>query len=85
MHGFLLQAAPKSEQAYEFFTYSGPKINLNFRGTEKAVQKGDRFGVRPSSSGRHIRLIFPGEATKVYTLDMETAKRLARGVSREHH
>lgn len=84
MHAFLLQAAPKGEDAYEFFTFGGPRpVPLNFRGVIRTVNKGDRFGVRPSSNKKFIRLIFPGEPTKVYTIDMQTAKQLAKGIVSE--
>lgn len=74
-----LEARVKPEDAYEFFTYAGPVTTVDFRGKPVPIGKGDVFGVRPSSNGKHIRLIFPKDPTRVITIDPETAKKLAKG------
>jgi hypothetical protein len=74
-------AQPKGEEHYRFFTYKGAKpVTLNFRGNEEVVKKGDKFGVRKSSNGKQIRLIFPDEETRVFTLTQDQANALAKGV-----
>lgn len=84
MFSFMLQDSPleariKSEAEYEFFSYNGPVMTVDFRGKPVPIGKGDIFGVRPSSNGKHIRLIFPKDPTRVITIDPETAKKLAKG------
>lgn len=74
-----LEARIKPESDYEFFTYQGPLMTVEFRGHPIPIGKGDRFGVRPSSSGKFIRLVFPNDPTRVITIDQDTAKKLARG------
>lgn len=84
MYGYLVNAAPKGEEAYQFFTYRGQKpVALPFRGQTYQVMKGMRFGVRPSSNGKFIRLIFPENKNRVFTIDLPTAKSLAKGVGRD--
>ena len=83
MYAFLVQATPKDESHYDFFTYTGKKpVPIMFRGQEHLVEKGTRFGVRRSSNGKLIRLIFPDNKNKVFTLDPATAEHLAQGVGR---
>jgi hypothetical protein len=79
MYAFLI-AAPLSEDAYQFFTFQGKKpVSLDFRGKESMVDKGMRFGVRPSSNGKFIRLIFPHNKNRVFTISLDKAKELAKG------
>ena len=81
MYSFLLKSAILPEQSYDFFTYGGSKpVVVNFRGNNIEIKNGTRFGVRKSSNGKHIRLIFPSDPTRVITLDADTAKQLARGI-----
>jgi len=81
MYSFLIQARPKPEAAYQFFTYKGKRpVTVNFRGTDIKIENGTKFGVRPSSNGKFIRLIFPGDQNRVLTIDEATAKKLANGV-----
>lgn len=76
-----VEAAPKPAGNYEFFTYKGQKpVILNYRGQEIKVTKGTEFGVRPSSSGKDIRLVFPDNVNRVLTLTPQQAQDLARGV-----
>lgn len=84
MYAFLVESAPKDESHYQFFTYMGKQsVPVVFRGQEYAVERGMRFGVRPSANGKHIRLIFPDNKNRVFTLDLPTAQKLAKGVARE--
>jgi hypothetical protein len=81
MYGFLLKAAIKPATSYDWFTYRANKpVTVVYRGQDIVVDKGQRFGVRPSSSGKLIRLVFPNSPTRVITIDLKTAKALAKGV-----
>jgi hypothetical protein len=85
MYSFLISkpvtAAIKPETAYQWFSYKGARpVKLDFRGKTVVVEKGMRFGVRPSVNGTDIRLIFKGEPTKVHTLTKQQADKLAKGV-----
>jgi hypothetical protein len=83
MYSFLVKAAPRPEEAYQFFTYRGKRpVVVNFRGRDISIGAGQRFGVRPSANGRHIRLVFPGDVNRVITLDLPTAQKLANGVGK---
>lgn len=85
MYSFLISkpvvAAIKPETSYEWFKYKGARpVVLNFRGKDVPVEKGARFGVRPSSTGKDIRLIFKDDPTRVFTLTKQQADKLAKGV-----
>jgi hypothetical protein len=81
MYSFLLKSAVLPEQAYDFFVYQGQKpVVVDFRGKPIEIKKGTRFGVRPSTSGKHVRLIFPSDPTRVITLDERASRELAKGV-----
>ena len=81
MYSFLLESRVLPDKDYEFFTYHrAKKVDVSLRGKPITISKGTRFGVRPSTNGKSIRLIFPDEATKVITIDLETAKKLAKGI-----
>lgn len=81
MYSFLLESRVLPEQSYDFFIYQGRPVDVDFRGRTITIDKGTKFGVRPSSNGKQIRLIFPKDPTRVITIDQETAKKLARGVA----
>jgi hypothetical protein len=74
-----LEARIKPESDYAFFTYQGPAMTVEFRGHPIPISKGDRFGVRPSSNGKFIRLVFPNDPTRVITIDQAEAAKLAKG------
>jgi len=75
-----LVAQPKGEEHYQWLTYKGAKpVTLDFRGTPETVTKGDKFGVRKSANGKQIRLIFPDEENRVFTLTLKQAQDLAKG------
>lgn len=75
-----LVARIKDESEYDTFTYTGKPIEIPFRGITRTLEKGQRFGVRKSSNGKQIRMIFKGDPTRVMTLDLPLAKRIARFV-----
>lgn len=81
MYSYLLEAAPKGVEAYEWFTFLGRKpVELTFRGKPELVSKGVRFGVRISRNRQNIRLIFEGDPNRVITVTPEQAQQLAKGV-----
>jgi len=83
MYSYLLKAAVLPEESYDFYTFNGDKpVTVEFRGKPIIIHKGTRFGVRPSTSGKHIRMVFPSDPTRVITIDPETAKKLAQHVSK---
>ncbi|QDH83642.1 hypothetical protein [Achromobacter phage Motura] len=75
-----VQARIKDEDEYDWFRYTGPATELDFRGKPEALSKGAVFGVRPSSNGKHIRLVFKDKPTRVFTLPMDQAQRIAKHV-----
>ena len=81
-HGkYPLQAQPKGEEHYKFYTFNGARpVTLEFRGTPEKISKGDKFGVRKSANGKQIRLILPDEETRVFTITLKQAQDLARGI-----
>lgn len=82
MYSFCV-ARVKAEDEYEWFSYNGSKpVELMFRGSPFLLEKGQRFGVRPSSSEKHIRLVFKDYPTRVFTLTMKQAQTLAKGVKK---
>lgn len=83
MYSFLV-ARIKPEADYQWFVYKGKKpVALNFRGKPVMLEQGQRFGVRPSTSERDIRLVFKDQPTRVFTLTMKQAQDLAKGVKSE--
>ncbi|QRE00349.1 hypothetical protein [Burkholderia phage BCSR5] len=74
-------AAPKAVEHYDFYTYKGRAlVELSYRGTPVTVSKGTEFGVRKSADGKKIRLILNREPNKVYTITLDQAKQLAKGL-----
>jgi hypothetical protein len=81
VHNSVEEAAIKPEENYEFFTYRASKpVTVEFRGKPIKIEKGTKFGVRPSANKKNIRLIFPGDANRVITITDQQAKQLAKGV-----
>lgn len=84
MFAYLLKSKILPNEHYDWFTYQSAKpVSIDYRGTPVKVSKGTKFGVRPSTNGKFIRLVFPDQITKVFTIDLDTAKSLAKGVGRE--
>ena len=82
MYSFLLESRIKPETDYQFFTYKGKEpITVEFHGNPVVIDTGMKFGVRKSSSGKLIRLVLPSMGiTKVMTVDLPTAQKLAKGI-----
>lgn len=84
MYSFLIESRVLPEKDYQFFEYQGAKpVVIQFRGKPVEIAKGTRYGVRPSTNGKSIRLIFPKEPTRVFTIDLETAQKLAKGIKQK--
>jgi hypothetical protein len=77
-----LVARVKGEDEYEFFKYGGRPLEIPFRGITRTLEKGQQFGVRKSSNGKQIRMIFKGDPTRVMTLDLPLAKKVAKGITK---
>ena len=72
-------AAPKGNNSYDWFTHNGPEMAVEGKGRSTVFRKGTLYGVRPSGNGKFIRLITGIDGpTKVYTIDPETAQKLAK-------
>lgn len=83
MFSFLV-ARIKPDTDYEWFTFDAKKpVTISYRGTPVDVTRGTKFGVRPSTNKKQIRMIFKDEPTRVFTLSLDQAKKLARGVRAE--
>ena len=81
MYSFLVESRVLPEKDYQFFDYKGNKPGtIEYRGKPVEIKKGTRFGVRPSTNGKSIRLIFPKEPTRVFTISLDVAKQLAKGL-----
>lgn len=77
MYSYLV-ARIKGEGEYTWFKYKGPLVMLPFRGISVGLAAGEVFGVRPSSDGKHIRLVLQGDINRVFTIDLELAHTLAK-------
>ena len=66
-------------QSFDWFTFDGPKpVSLG----AGMIRSGQRFGVRPSPCGQQIQLLTAG-ALRAQTIDLQTAKRLAKHIKPE--
>lgn len=71
----------KPESDYTWYKFTGEKdVTLQFRGKPITITKGDRFGVRPSTSQKDIRLVMDNDVNRVITLTLDQAKKLAKQV-----
>ena len=75
-----VEARIKPSDDYDFFTYQGKPLTIDSRGKRAEIKKGQRFGVRKSSNGKEIRMVLDDNVNRVFTLDLETAKQLAKGI-----
>lgn len=75
-----LVARIKPEENYDWFKYGGKPLEIPFRGITRTLEKGQQFGVRKSANGKQIRMIFKGDPTRVMTLDLPLAKKVAKGI-----
>ena len=79
--GATVNAAPKPEEAYDFFVFNGRRpVEVQYRGKPIQVKKGQRFGVRPSANKKQIRMVLGDDVSRVITLTLEQAKQLAKGI-----
>jgi hypothetical protein len=80
----ILSARTRPADAYDWFVYTNRSpvtINANLR-----IEKGMQFGVRRSEDDpRKVRLVIAGNLARVWTVNMEKAKALAKGVRNERH
>ena len=75
-----IEAKPRPNDAYEWFTYTGkPRDMMSGVGTPLYLRKGQVFGVRKSGDGKKIRMITEDLGpNKVFTLLPEVAADLAK-------
>lgn len=86
MYSFLVtkvDAAIKPAENYDWFTYTGPSLELPYRGSMIAINRNQRFGVRKSANQRHIRLVLGDDVNKVFTVEQDVANKLAKHIKRE--
>jgi hypothetical protein len=77
-------ARVKPESDYQWYVFTGPKpVSLEFRGNPIVIHKGERFGVRKSSNNKEIRLVRDNDITRVLTISLDQAKKLAKQVKAE--
>jgi len=81
MYSFLLGPRAKVDPSeYEWFTYTRASkiINANLK-----IEKGTRFGVKPAvSDPNRVNLVLHGNLSRVFSVSMENAQTLAKGVRR---
>ena len=76
-----VQAAILPREKYDFFTYEGSKpVTVEFRGKPVQIKKGQVFGVRPSTNKKQIRMVLGDDISRVFTLNLDQAKQLAKGI-----
>ena len=80
MYSHLVHAAIKPAENYTWFVYQGRQMDLPFRGIQVPLMKGQKIGVRKSANGKQIRLVMGDEITRVFTLDLPTAQKIAKSV-----
>lgn len=68
----------KGEDEYDWLVYTGKALEIPFRGITRTLNKGQVFGVRRSSSGKQIRLVFENDLTRVSTIKLDLAQRIGR-------
>lgn len=82
LDGEPVTAAVKGAEAYHWFKYTGKRsitIGHGNKRTEVTLDTDDRFGLRPSTSGKFYRMVAAHTGlTRVFTLDSETYKKLLK-------
>ena len=77
-----LLARIKGDDEYKWFRYNSRKVvTVYFRGKPIEITRGTKFGIRPSSNGKTTRLVFPGDLTRVITVDLPTVEALSVAVT----
>lgn len=74
----VITARIKEVDEYDWLAYSGRPIEIPFRGVTRTLDTGDVFGVRKSSNGKQIRMVFKNDLNRVMTLDLALAKKIAK-------
>jgi len=80
MYSCLVESRIKGEDEYEWFRYLGKPIEIPFRGITRTLETDQKIGVRKSSNGKQIRMVFDGDINRVMTLDLALAKKIASKV-----
>jgi hypothetical protein len=78
MYSFLLGTRDTVDPSeYDWFTYTRATkiINANLK-----IEKGARFGVRPATESNRVNLVLHGNLSRVFSVSMENARTLAKGV-----
>lgn len=71
----------KGDSEYDWFKYTGNPMTVSNKAgnTHHPMSRGTVFGVRKSSNGKQIRLVFEELGlTKVFTLELSLAEYLAK-------
>ncbi len=87
MYSFLISSEIRAQASgeaddYDWMTYSRrPTLRVN---ANLSLESGSRFGVRPCAEDpESIRLVIHGNMDRVFTISMETAAKIAKGVIHE--
>lgn len=82
MYSFLSEATADPAESYDWFTYTKEMpvaVNANLR-----IENGTRFGVRRFDiDPTKVRLVLHGNLARVFTVNMEVARALAKGIRNE--
>ena len=81
MHPFLIKSAP-TEETFDFFTYQGKPVTITYRGQDLTITAGTRFGISPAK-GNFAKLIMANNKHRVFTIDVQSAAKLAAGVAKD--
>ncbi len=75
-----LEARIKGADEYQWLRHQGGKLTLQTSKGPLVIDKNEVYGVRPSSNGKHIRLVQAEDhgINKVMTITLDDAKKLAK-------
>lgn len=80
MYSCVVEARIKGDDEYDWLKYTGKPLEIPFRGITRTLNTNQKIGVRKSSNGKQIRMVFDGDLTRVMTLDLALAKKIAKSV-----
>lgn len=80
MYSCLIKAAIFGAEKYDWLRYNGKTIEIPFRGVTRTLEPGQKIGVRPSTNGKQIRMVFENDLNRVMTLDLPLARKIAKTV-----
>lgn len=80
MYSCVVESRVKGDAEYDWLRYSGKSMEIPFRGIARTLEPGQIIGVRPSSNGKQIRMVFQNDINRVMTIDLATAKKIAKSV-----